>query len=82
MDDAYISFLYAKNLVKHHQLCPGPDRYIQGYTNFLYVVLCALLYALAGPDSLEAAAKILMLIDGGGTIILVGVILRNMRVSW
>jgi hypothetical protein len=82
VDDAYISFLYAKNLVKHHQLCPGPDRYIQGYTNFLYVVLCALLYALAGPDSLEAAAKILMLIAGGGTIILVGVILRNMRVSW
>jgi hypothetical protein len=82
VDDAYISFLYAKTFVEHYQLCPGPGRYIQGYTNFLYVVLCAVLYALVSPDSLEAAAKILMLIAGGGTIILVGVILRNMGVSW
>jgi len=82
VDDAYISFLYAKNLIEHYQLCPGPDRYIQGYTNVLYVVLCAVLYALVGPDRLEVAAKIVLLIAGGGTIILVGVTLRNMRVSW
>ena len=43
-DDAFISFRYADNLVEHGELVfnPGTGERVEGYTNFLWTILMAL----------------------------------------
>lgn len=41
VDDAFISFRYAKNLVEGHGLVFNPGERVEGYTNFLWVILSA-----------------------------------------
>ena len=41
LDDAYISFRYAENLVAGHGLVFNPGEVVEGYTNFLWVMLVA-----------------------------------------
>ncbi|MFQ5718023.1 MAG: hypothetical protein ACE5IK_00605 [Acidobacteriota bacterium] len=41
IDDAYISFRYAANLVAGNGLVYNPGEAVQGYTNFLWVLLAA-----------------------------------------
>ena len=55
-DDAYISLRYAKNFVEHGQLVWNPGEYVEGYTNFLFVILSAGLIALGLPATLSAQA--------------------------
>lgn len=38
-DDAYISFRYVRNLVQGHGLVYNPGERVEGYTNFLWVML-------------------------------------------
>jgi hypothetical protein len=45
-DDAYISFRYARNLVQGHGLVYNPGERVEGYTNFLWVMLLAPFAAL------------------------------------
>jgi arabinofuranosyltransferase len=40
-DDAYISFIYARHLVEGNGLVWNPGEIVEGYTNFLWVVLMA-----------------------------------------
>ena len=40
-DDAFISFRYARNLAEGHGLVWNPGEAVEGYTNFLWVVLMA-----------------------------------------
>ena len=40
-DDAFISFRYAQNLVEGHGLVWNPGEAVEGYTNFLWVLLMA-----------------------------------------
>ena len=47
-DDAYISYRYAENLASGHGLVFNPGERVEGYSNFLYVVLIALLTRLTG----------------------------------
>jgi hypothetical protein len=42
VDDAYISFNYARNLVEGEGLVFNPGERVEGYTNFLWVMLIAL----------------------------------------
>jgi arabinofuranosyltransferase len=42
VDDAYISFRYARNLTEGHGLVFNPGERVEGYTNFLWVILIAL----------------------------------------
>ena len=42
-DDAFISFRYAKNFLDGHGLVFNQGEYVQGYTNFLWVIMLALL---------------------------------------
>ncbi len=42
-DDAYISLRYAKNYLAGFGLVWNPGEYVQGYTNFLHLILVALL---------------------------------------
>src|SRR5882672_7471606 len=59
-DDAFISFRYARNLRQGHGLVfnPGFER-VEGYTNFLWVVLLAGCDALGLPP--ESSSRLLSL---------------------
>jgi arabinofuranosyltransferase len=41
IDDAYISFRYAQNLVAGHGLTFNPGERVEGYTNFLWTIILA-----------------------------------------
>ncbi len=45
-DDAYISFRYARNLLEGRGLVFNPGEWVEGYTNFLWVIQVAALWAL------------------------------------
>src|SRR6188768_521911 len=47
-DDAYISYLYAKNLVSGHGLVFNPGEHVEGYSNPLYVLLMTIPFLLGG----------------------------------
>ena len=48
VDDAYISFRYARNLTEGHGLVFNPGERVEGYTNFLWVIIIALGMRLGG----------------------------------
>ncbi len=56
-DDAYISFVYARNLAEHGELVFNLGQYVEGYTNFLWTVLLGLGMLLKIPP--EYTAKVL-----------------------
>jgi hypothetical protein len=45
-DDTYISFRYAENLVNGHGLAFNPGEPLEAYSNFLWIMVCAVLYKL------------------------------------
>ena len=47
-DDAFISFRYVRNLLAGHGLVFNPGEYVEGYTNFLWVLELAALWGLFG----------------------------------
>lgn len=53
-DDAYISFRYARNLVRGHGLVYNPGERVEGYTDFLWTVLMAVPVALGLDPGLAA----------------------------
>jgi len=55
LDDSFISFRYARNLVEGHGLVFNPGDRVEGYTNFLFVLAAALLLKL-GIDPLAGTA--------------------------
>ncbi len=54
-DDAFISFRYARNLLEGHGLVFNPGEYVEGYTNFLWVLELAALWGLLGIPPEQAA---------------------------
>ena len=54
-DDAFISFRYARNLLEGHGLVFNPGEYVEGYTNFLWVLELAALWGLLGVPPEQAA---------------------------
>jgi arabinofuranosyltransferase len=50
-DDSFISYRYAKNLINGHGLVFNPGERVEGYTNFLWIILLSL-FARAGLDML------------------------------
>ena len=47
-DDAFISFRYVRNLLDGHGLVFNPGEYVEGYTNFLWVLELAAIWRLLG----------------------------------
>ena len=45
-DDAFISFRYVRNLLEGHGLVFNPGEYVEGYTNFLWILELAALWGL------------------------------------
>src|SRR5438046_4061378 len=68
-DDAFISFRYARNLVDGLGLRFNAEEAVEGYSNFLWTMLCALAAALGmDPVSFAQWAGIACF---GGTVLLV-----------
>src|SRR6188768_718354 len=63
IDDAYISFQYAKNWASGQGLVFNPGERVEGYSNFLWVALLTPLWPLCGqhPDAFAFAAFALAL---------------------
>lgn len=54
VDDAYISFRYAENFAKGRGIVFNPGEYVEGYTNFLWVVILGGLYKLGFDPQVSA----------------------------
>lgn len=54
-DDAFISFRYVRNLLEGHGLVFNPGEYVEGYSNFLWVLELAALWGLFGLRPEDAA---------------------------
>ncbi len=74
-DDAYVSFVYARNLVRHGELVFNLGERVEGYTNFLWTMLLAGVHAL-GLD-LERWSQIL---GAAASIATLFVVVRASRV--
>ena len=66
-DDAFISFRYVRNLLEGHGLVFNPGEYVEGYTNFLWILELAALWGLFGLRP-EHAAPWLSVAYTGGTL--------------
>ena len=66
-DDAYISFVFARNLAEHGQLVFNLGDRVEGYTNFLWTLILALVMKLGIPP--EAGALVLSALCAGGTML-------------
>jgi arabinofuranosyltransferase len=87
IDDAYISFQYAKNWASGQGVVFNPGERVEGYTNFLWVALLAPLWPLVGHDAwrFAAAAWILALTLGLLGILAVSVVAARVfrhRLPW
>jgi hypothetical protein len=68
-DDAYISFVFSRNLAEHGELTFNLGEPVEGYTNFLWTVMLALGIVLGIPP--EIASRVLGVGFGIGTLIVV-----------
>ena len=66
-DDAFISFRYVRNLLEGHGLVFNPGEYVEGYTNFLWVLELAAIWRVLGLRP-EHVANWLSVIYTVGTI--------------
>ncbi len=66
-DDAFISFRYVRNLLDGHGLVFNPGEYVEGYTNFLWVLELAAIWRVLGLRP-EDVANWLSVIYTVGTI--------------
>ena len=53
-DDAYISFVYSRNLAEHGQLTFNLGQHVEGYTNFLWTLVLGLLMIPGIPPELSS----------------------------
>ncbi|MDE3059499.1 MAG: hypothetical protein KGJ06_00625 [Pseudomonadota bacterium] len=74
VDDAYISLRYARNLLDGYGMTWNPGERVEGYTNFLFIVLEAALGRL-GID-LVLASRILSFAGFFGVVAIVGAYVR------
>lgn len=76
-DDAYISFVYARNLADHGQLVFNLGDRVEGYTNFLWTVLLAGFMKLGVAP--ELASRVLGTAFGIATLVVVAQLGRRLR---
>jgi hypothetical protein len=53
-DDAFISFVYARNFAEHGELVFNLGQYVEGYTNFLWTVLLGLGMMIGIPPEISS----------------------------
>jgi arabinofuranosyltransferase len=70
-DDAYISYRYARNLTEGHGLVFNPGERVEGYSNFLYLILIAFGYVSGLRDrAIYAYATLLNLVLMLGSLLI------------
>ncbi|MCU0611124.1 MAG: hypothetical protein MUE60_04975 [Candidatus Eisenbacteria bacterium] len=74
VDDAFISFRYARNLAAGNGLVFNPGERVEGYTNFLWTVLHALWLRVGGEP--ELLAKVLGIGSALGSTVLIAALGR------
>lgn len=75
-DDAYISFRYAANFLDGHGLVYNVGERVEGYTNFLWVILLALFKGVFRIDFL-ISSRVLGVLAGASIFPLVFVLVRD-----
>lgn len=75
-DDAFISFRYAENLLNGHGLVFNIGERVEGYTNFLWVIILALFKGLFGLDYL-GVSRAIGVGAGAGLFVLIYLLLRR-----
>jgi hypothetical protein len=81
VDDTYINFIAAKNLIEHGHLSASLDNHVNPTTANFHMLLASLVYAVTGADFIEVGIKILGLLAGVQILVLVNSTLRNHRVE-
>jgi arabinofuranosyltransferase len=76
-DDAYISFVYARNLAEHGQLVFNPGERVEGYTNFGWTVLLGALMAIGIPP--EISSLVVAAMFAIGTLVLAARLMARVR---
>lgn len=61
LDDAYISFRYALNMLQGHGLVFNPGERVEGYTNFLWTMLMAIPIGLGFDPTLPSAIATMLI---------------------
>ncbi|HWO56950.1 MAG TPA: hypothetical protein VNN55_05235 [bacterium] len=74
-DDAYITYRYAQNALAGHGLVFNIGERVEGYTNFLWVILLVLAGSMG--FSFDAAAKLLGLTGAAGMIIVAALLVQD-----
>lgn len=75
-DDAYISFRYAENFLLGHGLVFNIGERVEGYTNFLWVIVLALLKGLFGIDYLMSS-RVLGVASGSALFYMLYLLVRR-----
>ncbi len=75
-DDAYISFRYAENFLNGHGLVFNIGERVEGYTNFLWVMLLALAKGLFGIDYLPVS-QVLGVASGAALFVLLLLLVQH-----
>ncbi len=76
-DDAFISFRYARNLVEGHGLVFNRGEFVEGYTNFLWVLELAALWKLLGLEPPSAAPTLSLLATAGTFAVVLALAVRT-----
>lgn len=71
-DDVWISLRYAENLAGGNGLTFNPGQRVEGYSNFLWVLLIAIPAPALSPDALTLAAKIIGILAGFFALLVIG----------
>jgi arabinofuranosyltransferase len=80
IDDSYISFRYANNLISGFGLVFNPGERVEGYTNFLWVLIIAA-GKFCGLDPITTS-KIINLLSALGTILLILLIAKKLLIHF
>ena len=77
-DDAYITFRYSRFLASGLGPYFNVGEHVEGYTNFLQMMLMALVYAIGGEQAVPLAAKLLGVLFAGASLVLAFVVGRRL----
>lgn len=77
-DDAYITYRYARNVVRGYGPVYNPGERVEGYTNFLWMIMLAFLGTIGIPFSaIITLSQVLGVLSGIGVIIIFFLLLRQ-----
>ena len=77
-DDAFITFRYSRFLASGLGPYFNVGEHVEGYTNFLQMLLMALVFALGGEAAVPQAARLLGIACGAGALVLAWWITREL----